>query len=121
MKGPSIRTILEIAEAGMKKAAARSFFAASGREKRRRLHWVIVLSAEYERVLAVDLFGTRMMLSDIENVIDGDWEYLRSSERDWAYEKEDEEVRARYGPLHAPWRGLLQAIVVESLQEVGEA
>lgn len=79
---------------------------------------------EYRRVCAIDIFGTRLMLSDLERVIDGDFIELKKDIQFWDYEKEREELRRRYGPLHAPWKKLLEEYVSESeatLAGLGEA
>ena len=85
----------------MRLHAALSFFNADSREKKRRLEWMMKLGDEYRRVLALDIFGTALMLADMEEVVDGDIFSLRKTYRFWAYE-DDEGTRDRYATLHAP-------------------
>lgn len=101
--------------------AAHCFFLSKGKEKRRRLEWIMRMTKEYERVVEIDRFSTALMLLDMESVIDGDWEYLSKTEHFWSYESESAELRARYAPLHAPWRELLQGFILESDPDASQA
>lgn len=94
--------------------AALSFFNANVREKRRRIAWVMRLSDEYRRVEAIDIYGTSFMLTNIEQVIDGDFVGIRKDLDFWKYDRESEQLRARYVPLHAPWLKLLEEYLAET-------
>lgn len=98
--------------------AALSFFNAHVRERRRRLAWVMRLMDEYRRVEAINITGTRLMLADIESVIEGDFLTLQADLRFWSYD-DDPGMKEALGALHAPWSALISEYIAETEAKLG--
>lgn len=87
----------------------RSWLMADRAECRARLQVVIELSAELERIKAVERFSTALGAGAIEAIIEGDWKMAGYYAEDFTFEGQGTEIRDRYGPLWQRFRDLLQA------------
>jgi len=93
--------------------AALSFHNANRRERRRRMAWAMRFMDEYRRVCSINTFGTAFMLTDIEHVIEADILALQEDLPMWSY-ADDETLLRNVGPLHAPWKALLEEYLAET-------
>ncbi len=108
------------------KKIADSYVQQTRTEQRRRLHYVIQLAAEGKRIREMERFGSVVLESAVENVMEGNWEYVlhdiewctfkdalvpkndhRSSYSDTML-KEFEQQEEHYAKLWTPFRELLE-------------
>jgi len=83
-------------------------------EQKRRLDFIIRLSAEYQRILEKTIQSTGIARAAIEDVIDGDWEGLRISREMFTFEGEHQDAIDRYAPIFAEF----VRIIDEALQTI---
>lgn len=68
-------------------------------ERRARLEAVVELSAELERIRAVDRFSSLLGAGLIDDLIQGDWDAMERMAGHLTFSGEDEGTQARYSPL----------------------
>lgn len=98
----------------------RSHFLQSREERQARVRAIIELSAELHRIRQTKIFATRLGESAIEAVIEGDWKRAEEFIPELSFDDEDEDTKARYGPLWEPFTATLRAVCAEAkLREAG--
>jgi hypothetical protein len=97
---------------GMIEVWQRSFSNQNRKEKKRRLHTIVKLSAELERIREKTLNATGLAESVIEDVIEGDWKMLKEWAEMFTFKDEGEEHRTFMAPIYARF--------VETCREVHE-
>ena len=103
----SLHDLLEsVFEEGYERAFKRSWFTADRTERKHRIKYVALLSAELEKIRAVDIFGTGLGEGAIEQLIEGNYDEMMQYCGDFAFDDEAD-VRARYAPLWKRFRELL--------------
>jgi hypothetical protein len=99
------------AETQERELVAKSYALADGGERKARLSAIIALSAELERIRAINIFATALGEGAIEAVIEGDWEEVMGfwSQLDFNLESDG-------GLVHCSlWARFREILHVESL------
>lgn len=92
-------------------ALARSFHRQMRPERTRRLKYVILLSAELERIRReVGIFASGLAEGAIEDVLMGDWRRAKEFAGDLVFDMEGGEIQEVYQAAYAPFRELLQEV-----------
>jgi len=87
----------------------RSFVRQMRPERKRRLKFVILLSAELERIRReVGIFASGLAEGAIEDVLGGDWRRAMEYAKDLDFKHEGGETQEVYGPAYACFAALLQ-------------
>jgi len=90
-------------------ALSRSFHRQDRRERKRRLKYVIQLSAELDRIRReVGIFASGLAEAAIEDVLTGDWRRAKEYAGDLVFETKGGETEKVYGAAYAVFRELLQ-------------
>ncbi len=78
------------------------FFGNQAREeRRRRMKYIVALSAEHERICQVDTFATAWSEATIEAVINGDWEEVKMWTESMEFRDENPSIRNIAAPKFA--------------------
>lgn len=81
-------------------------------ERKHRLKYVVKLSAELERIKAIDVFGTAFGAAVIEFLIEGDYDQMLVYDREMlVYEPMPSTSRTAYDQLWATFKATLQEAV----------
>jgi hypothetical protein len=91
---------------------AQSWTMVSREERKGRLRAVIALSAELERIRAVNIFATGLAEGVIEDIIEGDWKAARDLGQHFTFDTEGPALKADYGPL---WAKFVEVVNVECI------
>ena len=92
-------------EEAYEEAFKRSWFCANRPERKHRIKYVLLLSAELERIKAQSIQATLLGQAAIEDLIEGNYREMIVLRSDLSF---DDEFRDRYVPLWARFRELLQ-------------
>lgn len=79
----------------------RSFVTQTPEEQRRRMHYIVKLSAEQERILEIELFATLWSESVIRGIIEGDWKAVKMWTESLLFLEESEHIRNIAAPRFA--------------------
>lgn len=87
---------------------SRSFNRQKRPERKRRMKFIVLLSAELEAIRQkVGIFSSGLAEGAIEGVIEGDWRLVKEFAGDFTFEHEGGETEKVYGPAYARFRELL--------------
>lgn len=79
----------------------RAFINQDRKEKKRRLAFIIRLSAELEQIREKTVFATGLAEAAIESVIEGNWKMLSEWAKHFSFKDEAEDLREVYEPIYA--------------------
>lgn len=96
----------------MQKRLEASWFLQDRREKRLRMRFVLLLAEELAKIRQVSVFATAFGEMAIEAIIEGDWKTLAEIQRDLTFDGESKDCHARYNPLWAPFRDIIETALV---------
>lgn len=101
-------TLTEAMEAHMIEKLSRSFPVVGPEERKARLHAVMALSVELDAIRKVSIFATGLAESVLEDIIEGDWKAAERFGSHFAFRDESPELTAKYAPLWARFREILE-------------
>jgi hypothetical protein len=104
----------EFLNVNMAEKVAASWFRQERDERKRRLNFVMELSAELAKIKETTLFSTGLAENGIESVIEGDWKMVKewadhfSFEEDYGNAAQQAIIRDSHASVYARFRELLQ-------------
>lgn len=100
------QTQAEFLAQGMIEVWHRSFSNQNRQEKKRRLKYLVRLSAELEHIREQTNQSTGLAEGILEDVIEGDWKMVKVMAEHFTFEDEHPEMRDRYAPIYAKFTAI---------------
>lgn len=104
-------TMREFMQLDQAEKIAASWFLQPREERKRRLHTIVRLSVELERIRETVNFSTKLAEQAIEAVIEGDWKRVEEWSEHFIFSDESLEARQTYVPVFALFRELLLQVL----------
>ena len=106
-----LREILEdVFEKGYKRSFERSWFSADRAERKHRIKYVVLLSAELEKIRSQNIHATALGEGAIEQLIEGNYDEMMRYREDFIFD--GEEYCEKYASLWERFRQLLEEAYV---------
>jgi hypothetical protein len=106
-----LREILEdVFEKGYQRSFERSWFSADRAERKHRIKYVVLLSAELEKIRSQNIHATALGEGAIEQLIEGNYDEMMRYREDFIFD--GEEYCEKYASLWERFRQLLEEAYV---------
>lgn len=101
--------ISEMFEDELAQRVRRSYLVQDRVEQRRRLRYVVDLSAELHKIEQENIFSVAFGLLSIEAVMEGDWREVLDNHKHLSFEHESQEIQEEHEPRWRQFREILKA------------